>query len=129
MIELVLTAISLKATVYGVYDPAKGRAEMNCGDPGTPVACDTNAVTASGERFNPNALTAAVPAPFNRIMRPLFMCIRNPNTGKEVVVWINDKSNERWQGNRGLDLTPATFEALTGKPAKPWSSIPKLEKC
>ena len=122
MIDLVLTALTLPATIYGM-------GEKNCGDPGMAVACDTNAVTASGERFDPSYYTAAVPAPTNRKMRPVLICIRNPDTGKMVKVWVNDKANARWQGNRGLDLTPAAYEALTGRKVTKWSSIPRLEKC
>ena len=55
--------------------------------------------TASGERFNPNALTAA-----HRTL-PMGSRIRvtNPNNGKSVVVRVNDRGP--FHGNRILDLS------------------------
>ena len=115
-------ALSLPATVYGF-------SEWNCGDTHKPVPCDTSATTASGDPFDPQALTVAVPLPRNRIVRPVQLCLEHPKTGRRVWVRVNDKANERWIGQRGFDLTPAVYEALTGKQARTWSSIEQLKEC
>lgn len=123
MLTWIELALSLPATVYGVHG------ELMCGDPGKVVACDENATTASGDPFDPQALTVAVPLPTNRIIRPVRLCLENPKTGRQVWVTVNDKANERWIGQRGFDLTPATYKALTGNAAKPWSSIAQIKEC
>jgi hypothetical protein len=129
MLTWIELALSLPATVYGIVNPETGKGELMCGDPGKVVPCDSNATTASGERFNPQELTVAVPLPFNRILRPVRLCLEHPKTGNKVWVKVNDKANERWIGQRGFDMTPATYEALTGKPARPWSSIERIKEC
>jgi rare lipoprotein A (peptidoglycan hydrolase) len=62
--------------------------------------------TASGEQFNPNAMTAA-----HRTL-PLGTRIKvtNPATGKTVVVRINDRGP--YAGGRCLDLSRAAFAAI-----------------
>ena len=62
--------------------------------------------TASGERFDMHALTAAHPSlPFGtRLM------VRNPNNGREVVVRVNDRGPV--SGARIIDLSRAAAEAL-----------------
>lgn len=62
--------------------------------------------TASGERFNPNAMTAA------HKTLPLGTRIRvtNPKNGKSVVVRINDRGP--YVGGRCLDLSRASFAAI-----------------
>ncbi|GAA1006833.1 hypothetical protein Aple_091520 [Acrocarpospora pleiomorpha] len=63
--------------------------------------------TASGERFNPNALTAAHRSiPMHSKVRVI-----NPTSGKSVVVRINDRGP--W-GNGGLclDLSRAAYDAI-----------------
>lgn len=122
MLRWIELALSLPATVYG-------KGELMCGDPGKVVPCDSNATTASGDPFDPQALTVAVPLPAKRIMRPMRLCLENPQTGKRVWVTVNDKANERWIGQRGFDMTPATYKALTGKQARPWSSIEQVKEC
>jgi rare lipoprotein A len=62
--------------------------------------------TASGEPFNPNALTAAHKTlPFNTRVR-----VTNPANGKSVVVRINDRGP--YVGSRCLDLSRAAFAAI-----------------
>jgi hypothetical protein len=119
-------ALTLQATVYGA-----GSNDYNCGDEGKPVACDSNATTASGEPFSPHVIpSAAIPMPTNRIMRPFTVCLYNEETNKSVYVRVNDKAHNRWIGNRGLDLSPAAYKALTGNEAKPWSRIlNQLKRC
>jgi hypothetical protein len=114
-------AVTLPASIYGL-------GEYACGDVGKPVPCAEGATTASGEPFDPRAVTAAVflPAPYRA--RP--HAVRVKVHGRPcVTLWLNDKGNPRYTGVRGFDLTPAAFEALTGQKAKPWSSLPKLQLC
>lgn len=129
MNSYIVLALQFHATVYGVHRADLGRAERFCGDPGKAVACDSRATTASGERFDPKALTVAVPMPIKKIVRPVEVCLRNPETGREVVVRVTDKKNARYLGNGGFDLTPAVYEALTGEPARWFSRIENLEEC
>lgn len=104
---------NLIATVYGY-------GELRCGDVGNPVACDSTAITASGEKFNPNHLSAAIPMPKNLIMRPFDIYLKTFD-GKCVKVRVNDKKNPRYIGNGGLDLSRATVKAITGKDDQYWS--------
>ena len=62
--------------------------------------------TASGERFDMNALTAAHPSlPFGTRVR-----VRNPRNGREVLVRINDRGP--FTGGRIIDLSRAAAEAI-----------------
>ena len=62
--------------------------------------------TASGERFDMHALTAAHPSlPFGSRV-----CVRSLATGKAVVVRINDRGPH--SGNRIIDLSRAAAQAL-----------------
>jgi rare lipoprotein A len=62
--------------------------------------------TASGERCNPNALTAAHPTlPFGTKVK-----VENLKNGKSVVVRINDRGP--FVGGRIIDLTKAAAAAL-----------------
>lgn len=113
-------AIASTATVYGY-------GERMCGDIGKPRPCDTRAVTASGERFNPAEIAAAVPMPTNKRLRLKTIHVKT-HDGKCLKVKINDKKNPRYVGSGGLDLTPAAVFAITGKvPNRYWSG--KVELC
>ena len=62
--------------------------------------------TANGERFNPEALTAAHKTlPFNTRVR-----VTNPANGKSVIVRINDRGP--YVDGRCLDLSRAAFRAI-----------------
>lgn len=62
--------------------------------------------TANGERYDMHALTAAHPTlPFGTRL-----AVRNPRTGQEVVVRINDRGP--FKGNRILDLSFAAANAV-----------------
>ncbi|MGN9845558.1 septal ring lytic transglycosylase RlpA family protein [Nonomuraea sp. H19] len=67
---------------------------------------DEPQMTASGERFNPSAMTAA------HKTLPLGSKVRviNPNTGESVTVRINDRGP--YVGGRCLDLSAAAFSAI-----------------
>ena len=62
--------------------------------------------TASGERMNPGALTAAHPSlPFGTKVR-----VTNRHTGRSVVVRINDRGP--FVKGRVIDLSPAAAKAI-----------------
>lgn len=114
------TALNHTATVYGF-------SEISCGDVGKPVKCDGNATTASGERFNPDLPTAAVPASRNiRVPKDKYVCLIDY---KQEVVYlrVNDKKNSRYVGRGGLDLSKGALKLLTGSTSRHWSG--KLESC
>lgn len=67
---------------------------------------DEGQMTASGERFDPSAMTAAHKTlPLGSRVR-----VTNPNTGKSVIVRINDRGP--YVGGRCLDLSAAAFAAI-----------------
>lgn len=108
------------ATTYGYH-------ERNCGDVGKPVACDDRAVTATGERFKPTEITAAVPAPKKNRIYTTIIYVKDYK-GDCIPLKINDKKNPRYIGKSGLDLTPAAVWAITGKlPTPYWSG--RIELC
>lgn len=65
-------------------------------------------MTASGERFNPNALTAA----HKTLRLGTRIKVTNPSTHKTVVVRINDRGP--YVGGRCLDLSRAAMQAIGG---------------
>lgn len=111
---LIALAFRFHATTYGW-------SETMCGDIGTPVPCSYGAVTASGIEFDPEIPMAAIPAPTEMRMRPMFVWMQI-GTGPCVPILVADKAHPRWIGNRGFDLTPAAIRALTGMEPYPfWS--------
>ena len=67
--------------------------------------------TSSGERFNPDALTAAARhLPFGTIVR-----VTNQLNGRSVEVRINDRGP--WTGGRIIDVTSAAADVLKMKTA------------
>ncbi|MCS6711253.1 septal ring lytic transglycosylase RlpA family protein [Brachybacterium sp. EF45031] len=67
---------------------------------------DEGQMTASGERFNPNAMTAAHKTlPLGTRVR-----VTNPDTGASVTVRINDRGP--YISGRCLDLSRAAFDAI-----------------
>ncbi|GAA3742981.1 hypothetical protein GCM10022225_28190 [Plantactinospora mayteni] len=67
---------------------------------------DEGQVTANGEAFDPNALTAAHKTlPFDTRVR-----VTNPDNGRSVVVRINDRGP--FIEGRCIDLSRAAFEAI-----------------
>lgn len=112
MLEFLVIASGLTASTYGY-------GEKMCGDVGKAVPCVAGELTASGVVFDPDLPQAALAAPKNVIITPTWIHIRVDN-GPCVKVHLVDKMNPRWVGERGLDLTPAAVEKLTGSPAKPY---------
>lgn len=119
MIEYIALALALPHSTYGW-------GSNNCGDIGRPVACSKGAITSSGEEFDPDAVTAAVPAPTSQRTRVTTVKLR-ATSGKCVAIKINDKSNPRFIGLRGLDLTPGALRALGIEPTRHWSG--RIEMC
>jgi hypothetical protein len=112
----IVIASGLLATTYGYSEP-------NCGDIGKPQPCRAGAVTASGEPFNPAAATAAVAAPTRLRIQARWLKLRVDNGSCEWI-FLTDKMNPRYIGERGFDLTPAAVELLTKQPATPtWSGV------
>lgn len=108
------------ATVYGY-------AEKMCGDVAQPRPCDHRAVTASGDRFKPMEITAAVPAPKNKRIFSYIIYIKD-HKGACIPVKVNDKKAPKYVGKGGLDLTPGAVWAITGKlPTRYWSG--RIELC
>ena len=119
----IATAMGLTATTYGW-------GEMMCGDIGKPRSCASGAVTASGQPFLPTAPSAAVPAPTKLRITATYIDVKLKNVVDApcVRIIVNDKSNPRWIGQRGFDLSPAAVQALTQKMPMPyWSG--ELEEC
>jgi hypothetical protein len=119
MIEYVVLALTLPASLYGT-------GEIRCGDTDKPVPCASGATTSSGEAFDPEEATAAVPAPAKQRTRPMRVSVKAID-GSCVQIKINDKSHPRWIGRRGLDLTPGALRLLGIEPTKHWSG--PLEMC
>jgi len=115
----ILMASGLVSTTYGW-------GEKMCGDIGHPVECVKGARTASGDEFNPTVPSAAVAATTGLRMRSVLIGLRIPG-GKCHHITINDKSNPRWIGDRGFDLSPAAVRLLTGEAYKYWSGV--VEVC
>jgi len=123
--QAILVALPLATTIYGA-------GEMYCGDIGKPQACALGATTASGEAFDPDRVSAAVPAATNVRMRPRYMWLRLRGLPDApcVRVRINDKKNPRYVGNGGLDLTPEAVRQLTGAPPRStWGHPAGAEQC
>ena len=95
-----VSAVSV-AALLGSTDPAFAGSE--CG----PAAYyDQGSVTANGEPFDPNALTAAHPW----LPMGSWVTVVDQDTGASVDVRINDRGP--WDGERILDMTPAVINII-----------------
>ncbi|MFC6080002.1 septal ring lytic transglycosylase RlpA family protein [Sphaerisporangium aureirubrum] len=95
-------------TAKPVKKPAKKKVAMKVVASGSCGASfyDEGQMTASGERFNPDALTAAHKTlPMGSVVR-----VVNPDNGKSVKVRINDRGP--FIAGRCLDLSRAAFDAI-----------------
>ena len=77
--------------------------------------------TANGERYNPNAMTAAVQWSLRGTYMNKWVRVEDMDTGKTVRVWVNDVGqmggSERSINRsdpRVIDLSPAAFKKLFG---------------
>ncbi|QYO63578.1 septal ring lytic transglycosylase RlpA family protein [Leptolyngbya sp. 7M] len=85
----------------GIADAAQAGTEC-----GVAAYYDQGELTANGEDFDPNQLTAAHPwLPFNS-----WVTVVDQHTGISVKVRINDRGP--WDGERILDMTPATINVI-----------------
>lgn len=115
MLTFIMLASGLVATTYGWK-------ERFCGSPMIPVPCALGAVTASGEIFDPDLPSVAVPMPENLITRPTYVWLKIEG-GSCKRLRINDKKHWRYIGTGGFDLTPAAVRKLTGsEPKRYWSA-------
>lgn len=113
-------ALMYPATTYGW-------GEIMCGDVDNPMPCVAGTTTASGDLFDPELPSAAVPAPFNLRMKSKVIWIRNEH-GECKSITLNDKKNPRYVGNGGLDLSRGAIEMLFPSVAsRSWSG--KVEVC
>ncbi len=102
----------LPSTVYGM-------GERMCGEKQTQV-CDSTSITASGVPFNPLFPTAAIAIPANYRIREQTIFLRVED-GPCKKIFLTDKMNARYIGNRGFDLTPGALIALGEVPVSHWS--------
>ncbi len=121
-IVLVSLALQFPHTVYGF-------GERMCGDVHQPKSCAAGALTASGEKFDPYVISAAIPMSKKTRIRTMKICFLNPKKGRKVWVKVNDKKNERYIGKGGFDFSPAAYKALTGTQATKFSSLEGLQLC
>lgn len=106
--------------LFGAKKPAqeepRGRSRQKAGSKSRVVGCHTSSGgasfywhgqrTASGDRFNPNAMTAAHRhLPFGHQLR-----VTNVANGKSVVVTVNDRGP--FIGGRIIDLSRASFAQI-----------------
>jgi len=81
--------------------------------------------TANGERYNPNAMTAAVQWSLRGKYMNKWVTVEDASTGNRVRVWVNDvgqmggsKSDINRQDPRVIDLSPAAFRKLFGSTSR-----------
>ena len=109
------TLISYVYQAHGKIASVYGYSEKSCGDSHRPVRCSENAVTASGQRFDPELPTAAISLPKKKRMPAEGMLVwLRTETSKCVEVLVNDKKNSRYLGKSPLDLSKGALEALIG---------------
>jgi hypothetical protein len=112
--------LALEIGVSTVY----GFGERYCCDPGKACPCTTGAVTASGQIFDTEKATAAIPYPAKLRIKPQAVFLR-VGDGPCVEIIINDKLNARFIGRRGFDLSPRAQELLIGKRDPRWVGVVK----
>lgn len=113
LLDLLLVALSMPATTYGY-------GEKMCGMIGKPIACVSGLPTSTGEKFNTKFITGALPVPKGFRFKSFIIYVKTYRN-ECIPIRINDKSNHRWVGKRGIDLSPAAVLAITGKIDKNWS--------
>lgn len=115
---------ALSTNIHSVY----GMGETMCGET-IPAKCEDGAITASGEELDGGIPSAAIFIPAKYRMRAITVCIRNPVTGMESNIRVNDKGNPRYYKVRGLDLNPRAYYELVGEYPKKHSRVERLELC
>jgi rare lipoprotein A len=103
-----LRLISIAFLALGAFAPLAVEAKSSCGIASFYGLNDGFAgrLTASGERFNPQALTTAHPSlPFGTKVR-----VTNQVNGKSVVARVNDRGP--YYGSRIIDLSHGAFAQI-----------------
>ncbi len=103
----VLKSILLSASIaFGAFAPAAVEAKSSCGIASYYGPGFHGNLTASGERFNSQAMTAAHRSlPFGSRVR-----VTNQSNGRSVVIKINDDGPH--YGNRIIDLSEGAFSKI-----------------
>lgn len=121
MLDLILLALIVgRSTTYGY-------GEFYCGNPGKPKACETGRPTQSGEIFDTNKLSMAIPHPHNRWVKAQTMGLMGVD-GTCKPVRLNDIKNQRYIGHKygGFDLSPAALRHVNGKAYGRWTGFVRL---
>lgn len=100
------TATPTASPSAGASPAPKGDLSPARGETCTASMYDEPQMTATGERFNPEAMTAA----HKTVKLNSNMKVTNPKTGKTVIVRINDRGP--YVGGRCIDLSRAAFRQL-----------------
>jgi hypothetical protein len=90
--------------------------------------------TANGERYNPNAMTAAIQWSLRGKYLNKWVTVEDQQTGKRVKVWVNDvgpmggtNQAPNPRDPRVIDLSPAAFRRLFGSTSRGVGRIRILE--
>lgn len=115
--KIVSIASLSAATTYGY-------GEFSCTNGRQLIPCAEGAITASGDRFHPNTITAAIwwPGGRRKKFQKFWTYISVRGIGKCTRILINDK-----KGSPGIDLTPGALRALGVKANRRWSGF--IEMC
>lgn len=104
MLKLLFSFIAVAFILTNVPTANASRVVASWYDCVKPGQCSRNKITASGEKFNPNALTAAHKTlPFGTKLKVIYK-------GKSVIVRINDRGP--FVKGRSLDLSRAAARKI-----------------
>jgi rare lipoprotein A len=103
--KIVLVTVAMSALQFPPLFPTRASAADQSGVASV-YSSESGAGTASGQRLNPGALTAA----HRSLSFGTKVCVTNKNNGRSVVVTINDRGP--FVRGRVIDVTPAAARAL-----------------
>ncbi len=104
MSKLLFSLLAVGFMLFNVPTADAGKVKASWYDCAKPGECSRHKITASGERFNPNALTAA------HKTLPFGTKIRVTHKGKSVIVRINDRGP--FIKGRSIDLSRAAARKI-----------------
>jgi rare lipoprotein A (peptidoglycan hydrolase) len=81
------------------------------------LGCHPEQITASGEKFDENAMTLAVPVEWKHIKMGTIVLVKNLDNGKQMTAKVNDRGGFLKYG-RVADLSKGLYEALGAKTDK-----------
>lgn len=81
------------------------------------LGCGEKQITASGEAFDENAMTLAVPVEWKHIKMGTIVLVKNLDNGKQMTARVNDRGGFLKYG-RVADLSKGLYEALGAKTDK-----------